>query len=137
MVDRLLGAGHARHLVGDLADIAEPHRRRGGVGGGIVAFKLCVGAGSRRQRLGLPFVVDGGSLFLVCAGHERRIGRVDAIDHIAEVFAVANRLIGGKGGSRESHVSYFLDDVRLRAALCCATRNCSAIARKPVSALSM
>ena len=52
------------------------------------------------ERLGLPFVVHGGRLFLLDAAHERRVGRIDAIDHIREVFAVADRLIGGEGRSR-------------------------------------
>jgi hypothetical protein len=97
VLDRPLRAGDARHLVGDLADIAEPHRRRGGGGGGVVAFELGVGGVGGGERLRLPFVIDGGRLLALDAGHERRVGRIDAIDHVGEILAVADRLVGGEG----------------------------------------
>ena len=82
MLDRLLRAGDLRHLAGDLADVAEPNRRRGRVGDRVVAFELLVRAGGGGERLGLPFVVDGDRLGLLDAGHERRVGRIDAVDHV-------------------------------------------------------
>ena len=63
VLDRALGAGHARHLVRDLAEIAEPDRRGGRVGGGVVAFEHRVGGVDGGERLRLPFVIDGGRLF--------------------------------------------------------------------------
>jgi len=47
MIDRLLGARYTRDLVGDLAEIAETNRGGSSGGGGIVAFELGVGRGSR------------------------------------------------------------------------------------------
>jgi len=97
VVDSLLGARHLRHLVGNLAEIAEAYCSRQRVGAGVVAFELSVRGGRLRQRLRLPFMVHRGRLFLFGAAHERGIGRVDAIDHIAEVFAVTDRLVGRDG----------------------------------------
>ena len=129
MIDRALSAGDAGNLGGDLVDVAKAHRRRGGVGVRVVAFELRVGVVGGREGLGLPFVIHGGRLLTLDARHERRIGRVDTIDHIGEVFAVADRLVGGEGIGRESHGLGFLfsgplPGVRPPAAPQCAWRSC-------------
>jgi hypothetical protein len=100
VLDSLLRARDLRHLVGNLAEIAESDRGRGDVRGGIVAFELRVGAVRRRERLRLPFMIDGRRLLFFGGAHERSIDGVDAIDHIAEIFAVADRLVGREGRSR-------------------------------------
>jgi hypothetical protein len=107
VLDRPLGAGDARRLARDLADVAEPHRRGGGIGDGIIAFELGVAGVDRGQRLGLPFVIDGGSFLLLDAAHERRLGRIDAIDHVGEILAVADRFVGRKGIGRKCHFGAF------------------------------
>ena len=83
VLDRLLRAGDAGDLRADLADVAEPHGRVVASVDGVVAFELRVGVVGRRERLGLPFVIDGGRLLVLDAAHERGVGRIDAIDHVA------------------------------------------------------
>src|SRR5262249_238681 len=98
VLHRPLRAGDARHLVGDLADVAEPHRRRGGGGGGVVALELGVGGVGGGERLRLPFVIDGGRLLALDAGHERRGGRGAAGEHVRKSCAVSCRpRWGGRG----------------------------------------
>ena len=42
------------------------------------------------------------------AAHERRIARIDAVDDVGQIFAVADRRIAGEGIGRECHWSAFL-----------------------------
>ena len=55
------------------------------------------------QRLRLPFMIDGGRLFPFERRHDRRVGRIDAIDDVGQVLAVADGLVGGEGIGGESH----------------------------------
>ncbi len=115
MLDRLLGAGNLRHLARDLADVAEPHGRRRGIGRGVVAFELGVGGVCRRERLGLPFMIHRRGLGLVDGGHERGIGRIDAIDHVAEILAIADRRVGREGIGGKCHLVWSFCQRRLAA----------------------
>ena len=108
MLDRALGAGHARHLVRDLAQIAEPDGRGGRVCRGVVAFDHRIGGVDGGKRLRLPFVIDRGRLFPLERGHAGRIGRVDTVDDVGQILAIADRLIGLEGIAGDSHDRAFL-----------------------------
>ena len=96
-VDHLLGAGHAGDLVADLRVVVDARVSSGGVRGGFVAFDHGVGAGCGGQRAGLPFVLGAGGLALGERGQVRRFRGRHVIDDVAEVFAVAYAVVGGKG----------------------------------------
>jgi len=61
MLDRLLGSGDTRHLVADLADVAETNVWSSGIRGGVVAFEHRICGVDGRESLGLPFVIDRGA----------------------------------------------------------------------------
>jgi hypothetical protein len=94
VLNGLLSAGDARHLVRNLADVAETDGRGGGVGDGIVTFQHRVRGIDGGKGLGLPFVIDGSGLDLLDARDERSVGRIDAVDFIGKVFPVADGRIG-------------------------------------------
>jgi hypothetical protein len=80
-----------------LTDVAEPHRGGGRVRDRIIAFKLRIPGIDGGERLRLPFVIDGTRLLLLDAAHERRLGRIDPVDDVGQILAVADRLVGRKG----------------------------------------
>src|SRR5262249_19807060 len=67
------------------------------------------------ERLGLPFVIDRRRLLAIDAAQERGLGRIEPINRIGKVFAVAHRLVGREGVGRESHVCVFLSSDQLAA----------------------
>src|SRR5581483_6210836 len=48
--------------------------------------------------------VDRGRLFTLDAAHERAVGRVDAVNHVGEIFSIADGFIGREGIGRECHL---------------------------------
>ena len=95
VVDLLLGTGHARDLDLDLQDIAAPCGRHGGVGVALSspsnwALEVEAEASAWVCHSWLVLVAFSRSIFAV----ERRIGRIDPIDRIGEIFAIADSGIG-------------------------------------------
>ena len=61
--------------------------------------------------------------------HERRIGRIDAIDHVGQVFAIADRRIGGEGIGGKCHC-VFLSSASGGRRAWLAMQRCAAVAER-------